>query len=127
MTEAITEGRSIATYHQEQRAKLAERMRTIRNVPYTDAFAGLTPKAQVAIRQWSREQARGMSYRSMPRLASRRDIVRHARSLRQWASDVRDNTDWDSMWCGQQDALCDKLDAARQDARALRAYARSLR
>lgn len=127
MTEAITEGRAIAAYHQEQRVLLAERVRNIRNVPYTVTFAGLLPKTQVAIRQWSREQARGLSYGAMPRLASRRDIVRHARSLRQWASDVRNNTDWDSMWCGQQDALCDRLAAARQDARALRAYARSLR
>lgn len=53
--------------------------------------------------------------------------ARSARSLRAWAEGVRERTNWDALWCGQQDALAERLERACFLADALEAFGEGAR
>jgi hypothetical protein len=124
-TTPVDEGRELARYSTARRAALAAQARDLRAMLTT--LGTITPEVRVSLAQHVWDAALRLIDRAPVRLASRRDLIRHARYLRQHVRHVNAHTDWDALWCGQQDALGDRLDGYMREAAALRAYARTLR
>ena len=123
------EGQAIVQNHQDQRTKLAQSARITRSAHRQDSalWAGLRPEYVQKLKDYFRTETYRTLAKGPERLASRQDILRYADQLGRWAEDVDQNTNWDALWCGQQDALADRLHDARLDAKALRAYAATLK
>lgn len=128
MTELATQGRLIVEDHTARRSILAERIRRMygRDLDPEDR-SKLSPELWATIRRWAHQEAERLLYRAPERLATRLDVLRYAQFLDRWAVETDRSTNWDALWCGQQDALGATLDQAHADARALRAYARTMK
>lgn len=128
-TRQIADAYAQVAYTTERRHKLAVAANACRSAHRRDSqlWVGLNPRAVQALKDHFRTEAHRAIAQAPARLASRRDMVRRARTLRAWANHVDQVTDWNSLWCGEQDGLCDRLDAARQEAAELRTYARYLK
>lgn len=123
MTDLYQEGADLVAYHQQRRAKALDAIRRTREI-VADLPDGLSPEARVEFRRWAWDETKRIAYRAPVRLRSRRDMLRFARRIRQGVRRVKRDTNWDALWCGEQDGLLAQLDGHWRVADALRAYAR---
>ncbi len=116
-----TTGREFVAATRSRRRKAASAAREMLRCRREARRTGNTPLAGLAT-----EYASRIIHSAPERLSTRRDIVRHARAVHTWAVATNRHTHWESLWCGQQDGLGDRLDGAHELAHGLMAYARTL-